>query len=436
MYRSLVPHHACTGRHRKIAQEALDSTTLAQRKGAYMLVAWAKQRGHATVKDTRQTILKVGFKGLHWAWMAVAAVQYLRDAPTSCHAAAPNSQNPAQWFAYYVSFIAHFPWDTVALMPGRPDSQARRAMRCHYLHEGREESKAILIITRDGWKTALKREPANLLAEEVKHIMATGASRLRHPAPWPVGAAAAQQQPPQRQQQQPPDPGPPPGGPSEEQRQQQRDAPKQQNRQPPQEQLPPPPPPDPEQQPPQQPHPPPGLPMQQVLQQPTLQQQLQQPLQQMAHQQQQQLQQPQRQPPPPQQPPTTQQVPQQPPQQQDATCAMACGGGDSSSSSSSSGTRAWPHCAPGEWVEGVVTGVPQEMGAGRYKFRRPSGIAAPDLLVYLPGAGGGWPWVVSGKKQLKKVQRRAVSRSKKESKYRPGARLCVATSTSNIAFAD
>lgn len=83
-----------------------------------------------------------------------------------------------------------------------------------------------------------------------------------------------------------------------------------------------------------------------------------------------------------------------------------------------------------------MTGVPQEMGAGRYKFRRPSGIAAPDLLVYLPGAGGGWPWVVSGKKQLKKVQRRAVSRSKKESKYRPGARLCVATSTSNIAFAD
>ena len=144
--RLLLPHHACTARHRKIAQDALDSTTLPQKLGAYMLVAWAKQNGHAAVKETGPTISRAGFKGLHWAWMAIAAVQHLRDAPTSCHARVRESKDPAQWFAYYVSFLAHFPWGDVALMPD--NEEAPRAMRCNLQveHEELKENEAVLVL--------------------------------------------------------------------------------------------------------------------------------------------------------------------------------------------------------------------------------------------------------------------------------------------------
>ena len=91
---------------------------------------------------------QVGFKGLHWAWMAVAAVQYLHDSPTSCHVM--ESEDPARWLAYYVSFLANFPWDTVALMP--TDTKAPRALRSS-LQQRREETKndAAVIILSGPW---------------------------------------------------------------------------------------------------------------------------------------------------------------------------------------------------------------------------------------------------------------------------------------------
>ena len=48
----------------------------------------------------------------------------------------------------------------------------------------------------------------------------------------------------------------------------------------------------------------------------------------------------------------------------------------------------WLVGIPGQWHEGVVPGIPDDMGGGRFRLRRPIGVANPDLLVFLPGAGG------------------------------------------------
>ena len=54
------------------------------------------------------------------------------------------------------------------------------------------------------------------------------------------------------------------------------------------------------------------------------------------------------------------------------------------------GCGSWPMGIPGLWHEAVVPGVPDELGGGRFKVRRPAraDYPNPDLLVYLPGAGG------------------------------------------------
>ena len=93
---------------------------------------------------------QAGFKGLHWAWMAVAAVQYLEDSPDSIHAPLRESKDAAQWLAYYISFLTNFPWDTVALSP--MDARAPRGMRS-LLQQRKEQMKddAAILILSGGW---------------------------------------------------------------------------------------------------------------------------------------------------------------------------------------------------------------------------------------------------------------------------------------------
>ena len=60
----------------RLLKEALGRCTVAQRSAINLLVAWAKHSGLAKTKDNRYTVQKVGFKGIHWAWMGISALLY------------------------------------------------------------------------------------------------------------------------------------------------------------------------------------------------------------------------------------------------------------------------------------------------------------------------------------------------------------------------
>jgi len=67
---------------------------------------------------------QVGFKGIHWVWMAVGAVAYLRwvNDPSATVAeglppACPTSDYVAHWLVYYIDFVRTFPWTCLLLNP-------------------------------------------------------------------------------------------------------------------------------------------------------------------------------------------------------------------------------------------------------------------------------------------------------------------------------
>ena len=41
-----------------------------------MLVAWAKHSDLAKTKEDGLSVWRVGFKGIHWAWMGISALLY------------------------------------------------------------------------------------------------------------------------------------------------------------------------------------------------------------------------------------------------------------------------------------------------------------------------------------------------------------------------
>ena len=79
------------------------------------------------------------------------------------------------------------------------------------------------------------------------------------------------------------------------------------------------------------------------------------------------------------------------------------------------GWLSWPMGTPGQWHEGVVPDIPEGiMGGGRFRVRRPINVTHPDLLVYLPGAGGSVKTQGRAQTHFLKCFVRAVSWSLKE----------------------
>ena len=102
-------------------KKALGWCTVAQRSAINLLVAWAKHSGLAKTKDNRYTVQKVGFKGIHWAWMGISALLYCKQCGGKllfdANVAVPSG--PLRWLFYFARFLAHFPWKDVALDPRR-----------------------------------------------------------------------------------------------------------------------------------------------------------------------------------------------------------------------------------------------------------------------------------------------------------------------------
>ena len=95
----------------------------AQRGAINLLVAWAKERGLAKTKADCRSVRRVGFKGIHWAWMGISALQYweqCRDTTSLFDANSFDRGEPLQWLFYFARFLARFPWNDVALDPTGP----------------------------------------------------------------------------------------------------------------------------------------------------------------------------------------------------------------------------------------------------------------------------------------------------------------------------
>ena len=94
---------------------ALEQCTEAQRSAINLLVAWAKESRLAKTKEDRRSVRRVGFKGIHWAWMGISALRYWGK--SLCDANVAGGSEPLHWLLYFARFLAHFPWKDVALDP-------------------------------------------------------------------------------------------------------------------------------------------------------------------------------------------------------------------------------------------------------------------------------------------------------------------------------
>ena len=98
---------------------ALEQCTVAQRSAINLLVAWAKHSGLAKTKEDGLSVRRVGFKGIHWAWMGISALLYCEQCggKSLFDANVADRNEPLHWLFYFARFLAHFPWKDVALDP-------------------------------------------------------------------------------------------------------------------------------------------------------------------------------------------------------------------------------------------------------------------------------------------------------------------------------
>ena len=84
-----------------------------------MLVAWAKHSGLAKTKEDGHTVRKVGFKGIHWAWMGISALLYCEQCEDQSLfiANVADMDKALSWLFYFARFLARFPWKDIALDP-------------------------------------------------------------------------------------------------------------------------------------------------------------------------------------------------------------------------------------------------------------------------------------------------------------------------------
>ena len=66
--------------------------------------------------------IQVGFKGLHWAWLGISAINYLRmEKDRSIFAAklcrGQEQLDPVQWLAFFAWYLEKFPWANIVHQP-------------------------------------------------------------------------------------------------------------------------------------------------------------------------------------------------------------------------------------------------------------------------------------------------------------------------------
>ncbi len=81
----------------------------------HVLVNWAKVAGFCKRKHDRKSVASIGRKGVHWAWLGMAAVRWTlslkRDQPATV----------AGWIYRIVAFLVDFPYRDVAMAPQEGD---------------------------------------------------------------------------------------------------------------------------------------------------------------------------------------------------------------------------------------------------------------------------------------------------------------------------